>query len=161
MNRFISMVKVLWRNLEEAVCVTVFLSMTVLGFANVLVRNLTSYSLASTQELVINGLVLLTIFGAASAAKYGQHLAVTVVYDSIPRSIKRFFVVISTLLICIALLLCSRFTYQLLCNQYESGVVSSSLQIPQWYYTLFLPLGFLLIMIRQVELSIFEIKKMR
>jgi len=50
--------KSIWQYLEETVCVAVFLCMTLLGFVNVMVRNLTSYSLASTQELVINGMVL-------------------------------------------------------------------------------------------------------
>ncbi|WP_110656540.1 TRAP transporter small permease [Salinicola halimionae] len=149
----------LWRHLEEAVCGTVFLLMTLLGFINVMVRNLSNYSLASTQELVINGMVLLTVFGAAIAAKKGQHLAVTVLYDIAPRSCKRVLVLLSTLLIIFTLVLCTVFTVNLLDNQYSSGVVSSALQIPQWYYTLIVPLGFVMLMIRQIELAVAEIKK--
>ncbi|OHY98261.1 hypothetical protein BC443_04135 [Salinicola sp. MIT1003] len=149
----------LWRHFEEAICGVVFLSMTLLGFINVVVRNLSNYSLASTQELVINGMVLLTIFGAAIAAKKGQHLAVTVLYDIAPRSFKRALVLLSTLLVILTLTLCTVFTVNLLTNQYSSGVVSSALQIPQWYYTLIVPLGFVMLMIRQIELAIAEIKK--
>lgn len=149
----------LWRHLEEVICGAVFLSMTLLGFINVVVRNLSNYSLASTQELVINGMVLLTVFGAAIAAKKGQHLAVTVLYDIAPRSFKRVLVLLSTLLIIFTLVLCTVFTVNLLANQYSSGVVSSALQIPQWYYTLIVPLGFVMLMIRQIELAIAEIMR--
>ena len=104
-------------------------------------------------------MVLLTIFGAAIAAKKGQHLAVTVLYDIAPRSFKRALVLLSTLLVILTLTLCTVFTVNLLTNQYSSGVVSSALQIPQWYYTLIVPLGFVMLMIRQIELAIAEIKK--
>lgn len=152
--------KILWRHFEEVICGVVFLCMTLLGFVNVVVRNLTNFSMASSQELVINGMVLLTVFGAAIAAKHGHHLAVTVLYDSVPRSFKRVLVVISTLLIIITLLLCSKFTYNLLANQYASGVVSSALQIPQWYYTLIVPFGFVILLIRQIELAVAEFKQL-
>ncbi|KAA0019576.1 TRAP transporter small permease [Salinicola corii] len=148
-----------WRHLEEVICGCVFLCMTLLGFINVAVRNLTNYSLASTQELIINGMVLLTVFGAAIAAKKGQHLAVTVFYDLVPASFKRALVVLSTLLIIATLALCTLFTVTLLSHQFTSGVVSSALQIPQWYYTLIVPLGFLMLMIRQLELAIAEFRR--
>ena len=55
-------------NLEAYICAVLFLSMTAVGFANVVVRYLTSYSFAATQELLLSGFLLLTIFGAALAA---------------------------------------------------------------------------------------------
>lgn len=154
------MIKVIWKYFEEAICGVVFLCMTFLGFVNVVARNFTNFSLASTQELVINGMVILTVFGAAIAARNGHHLAVTVLYDSVPRKFRRMLVVISTLLIVVTLVLCSCFTYDLLANQYASGVVSSALQIPQWCYTLILPLGFVVLLIRQTELAVHEFKKL-
>ncbi|WNL41983.1 TRAP transporter small permease subunit [Halomonas sp. PAMB 3264] len=152
--------KLLWRHFEEVICVVVFLCMTFLGFVNVVVRNLTNFSMASSQELVVNGMVLLTVFGGAIAARHGQHLAVTVLYDSVPRYLKKALVILSTLLIMTTLLLCSRFTYSLLVNQYGSGVVSSALQVPQWYYTLIVPFGFLMLLIRQIELAVVEFRQL-
>ncbi|WP_110691028.1 TRAP transporter small permease [Salinicola endophyticus] len=148
-----------WHHFEEVICGCVFLGMTLLGFINVVVRNLTNYSLASTQELIINGMVLLTVFGAAIAAKRGQHLAVTVLYDIAPARFKRVLVVVSTLLVLVTLVLCTLFTVTLLGHQYTSGVVSSALQVPQWYYTLIVPLGFVMLMIRQLELAIAELRR--
>ncbi|SDO12350.1 TRAP transporter small permease [Vreelandella arcis] len=154
------MTKILWRHFEEVICGIVFLCMTLLGFVNVVVRTLTNFSLASTQELVINGMVVLTVFGAAIAAKHGQHLAVTVLYENVPRAFKRTLVLISTLLVIVTLVLCSWFTYNLLANQYDSGVVSSALQIPQWHYTLIVPFGFVMLLIRQIELAVVEFQQL-
>ncbi|MDV6317991.1 TRAP transporter small permease [Chromohalobacter sp. HP20-39] len=154
------MIKILLRHFEEVICGIVFLCMTLLGFANVVARNLTNFSLASTQELIIHGLVVLTVFGAAIAAKHGQHLAVTVLYDNVPRAFKRALVVVSISLVVVTLMLCCFFTYKLLMHQYASGVVSSALQIPKWYYTLVIPFGFVMLLIRQVELAVVEFQQL-
>ena len=66
---------------EKIICAVIFLGMTAVGFANVVVRYLTHYSLASTEELLTNGFLLLTVFGAAIAARRGEHLAVTLLVD--------------------------------------------------------------------------------
>src|SRR3546814_9829125 len=83
------------RYAEKILCAAIFLAMTVVGFANVVVRYLTSWSLASTEELLTNGFLLLTIFGAAIAARNGEHLAVTLVYDYAPRPIRKAILVLS------------------------------------------------------------------
>jgi len=155
------MTKLFWQNFEEVICGVVFLCMTLLGFVNVVVRNLTNFSLATTQELLINGFVVLTVFGSAVAAKHGQHLAVTSLYDSVPRAFKIFLVLVSTLLIVLTVALCGWFTYKMLAYQYASGIVSSGLQIPQWHYTVIVPFGFVMLMIRQLELAAAEFQQLR
>ena len=40
------------RDAEKIVCAVILLAMTLLGFANVVVRYLTNYSLAATEELL-------------------------------------------------------------------------------------------------------------
>ena len=70
---------------EKIVCAVLFLGMTLIGFINVVVRYATHYSFAASEELLTNGFLLLTVFGAAIAARRGQHLAVTIVQDFLPR----------------------------------------------------------------------------
>ena len=60
---------------EKIVCAVLFLGMTLIGFINVVVRYATHYSFAASEELLTNGFLLLTVFGAAIAARRGQHLA--------------------------------------------------------------------------------------
>ncbi len=138
-------------NFESYVCAALFLSMTAVGFANVVVRYLTSYSFAATQEFLLAGFLLLTIFGAALAARRGQHLAVTFFADltgtRVDRWVRVFAAVISTAL----LLLAAWFCLDLVRNQIASGVTSAGLQVPAWYYSVGLPLGFVLIALRTVE----------
>lgn len=139
------------REFEKIVCVAVFSAMTVLGFANVVVRYLTSYSLAASEELLTNGFLLLTVFGAAIAARRGEHLAVTLVYDLAPPLLRRLILVLAAALSALLLALSTWFSWQLVLNQVDSGMRSYALQLPAWYYTVALPFGFALLLVRYLQ----------
>ena len=136
---------------EKIICAVIFLGMTALGFANVVVRYLTSYSFAATQELLLDGFLLITVFGAAIAARRGEHLAVTLFTDMLPVGGRRMAVAFSAALSILLLALSAWFTLQLVQDQYRSGVTSSGMQIPEWYVSVGLPVGFLLIAFRLLQ----------
>ena len=141
---------------EKIICAAIFLAMTGLGFVNVVVRYLTSYSFAATQELLLDGFLLITVFGAAIAARRGEHLAVTLVTDLLPAAGRRVAVAISATLSVLLLALSAWYTLGLVQNQYESGVTSSGMQIPEWYVSVGLPVGFALIAVRLVQAGFAE-----
>ncbi|MEY8118828.1 TRAP transporter small permease [Falsihalocynthiibacter sp. BN13B15] len=144
--------------LEEYVCSLIFLVMTFIGFANVLVRYLSNYSFAATQEILLNGFLLLTVFGAAIAARRGQHLAVTLFADMLPTALQPFVRWFSVSLGVLLLALSAWYCGEMVINQRASGIVSAGLQVPSWYYSLALPLGFLMIAVRLVQGAIIEHK---
>lgn len=137
--------------LEEYICGIIFLVMTVIGFANVLVRYLSNYSFAATQEILLNGFLLLTVFGAAIAARRGEHLAVSVFADMLPSRlqplVRWFAVCLSVMLLVLSAWYCA----EMVVNQRASGITSAGLQVPSWYYSLALPLGFVMIALRLVQ----------
>lgn len=139
------------RNAEMVACAIIFLAMTTLGFVNVVVRYTTSYSLAASEELLTNGFLLLTIFGAAVAARRGEHLAVTLFYELLPRSLRKLALLLSGGLSLLLLLLSAWFCFELVQNQLSSGIRSYALQVPAWYYSIAVPFGFLLIAIRLAQ----------
>lgn len=145
-------------NFEAYVCALLFIAMTLIGFSNVVVRYLTSYSFAATQEFLLNGFLLLTIFGAATAARRGEHLAVTLFTDMLPASLRRAAMVFAMALSIGLLLLTVWFCIELVQNQRASGVVSSGMQIPGWYYSAGLPLAFLLVALRTLQRGILELR---
>ncbi|MEY8096878.1 TRAP transporter small permease [Falsihalocynthiibacter sp. S25ZX9] len=145
--------------LEEYVCSLIFLVMTFIGFANVLVRYLSNYSFAATQEILLNGFLLLTVFGAAIAARRGQHLAVTLFADMLPTALQPFVRWFSVFLGVLLLALSAWYCGEMVINQRASGIVSAGLQVPSWYYSLALPLGFLMIAVRLVQGAILEQKE--
>lgn len=139
------------REAEKIICAVLFLSMTFLGFANVVVRYGTNYSLAVTEELLTNGFLLLTVFGAAVAARRGEHLAVTLVHDLLPPVLQRMVFLLSLVLSLGLLALSAWFSWQSVANLISNGMRSYGLGIPAWYYQIAVPFGFGLILIRYLE----------
>ncbi|CAN5780705.1 hypothetical protein BH23PSE1_BH23PSE1_03590 [soil metagenome] len=136
---------------EKLLCALVFAAMTAVGFANVLVRYLTNRSFAATEELLVNGFLLLTVLGAAVAARRGEHLAVTLLFDALPRRGRVMLLWLSTALAAVLLVLSAWFTFDLAAHQMRTGTLSYALRLPAWYYTVGLPFGFLLVLARTIQ----------
>ena len=149
------------RDAEKIICASIFLAMTLLGFANVVVRYASNYSLAASEELLTNGFLLLTIFGAAIAARTGDHLAVTLVYEAVPRAIRKLMLLFATALSVVLLAASAWFTWELLTNQISSGIRSYALQIPAWYYSVALPFAFALVIVRYIQHALGEWNDLR
>ncbi len=136
---------------EKIACAVLLLAMTALGFGNILVRYGTHYSFAASEELLTSGFVLLTIFGAAIAARRGEHLAVELVGNLLPRPARRVLFWLTTLLALALLASSAWFCWRLVLNQYATGTRSYGLGVPMWWYTVATPLGFALILIRYLQ----------
>lgn len=148
------MIRFVLRDFEKIVCAVLFIAMTGLGFTNVVVRYGTNYSFAATEELLVNGFLLLTVFGAAIAARRGEHLAVTIVHDLLPRAL---WVPVFALSICLAvalLVLSAWFSWDAMMNIRRAGMQSYGLGLPAWYYQAGLPFGFALITLRYLQHAI-------
>jgi TRAP-type C4-dicarboxylate transport system permease small subunit len=142
------------REFEKLVCAGLFLGMTLLGFANVVVRYGTNLSLAATEELLTNGFLLLTVFGAAVAARRGEHLAVTLAQEALPPRLARAVFWLSVLLSVALLAASAWFSWESLRNLLDNGMRSYALGIPAWYYQAALPFGFALVILRYLQHAI-------
>lgn len=142
------------RDAEKIICAILFMGMTLLGFANVVVRYGTNLSLAATEELLTNGFLLLTVFGAALAARRGEHLAVTLVHDMLPRTLWVPVFLLSVALSLGLLAMSAWFSWESLTNLYGNRMRSYALGIPAWYYQAAVPFGFALIILRYLQHSI-------
>ena len=153
------MLSFLSREAERLICAVLFLGMTLLGFANVVVRYATNYSLASSEELLTNGFLLLTVFGAAIAARQGQHLAVTAVVSMLPRRAGQAVVMLSVVLSVGLLIASAWLAWGAVAVLYRNGLTSYALRIPMWYYQAAVPFAFLLIAWRFVQHAIEELRQ--
>ena len=139
------------REAEKIICAVIFLTMTFLGFANVVVRYGTHYSFAATEELLTNGFLLLTVFGAAIAARRGEHLAVGLIYDLLPKPMRRVVFAMSVLASTLLLTLSAWYSWQAMTNMMSNGMRSYGLGLPAWYYQAAVPFGFALVLIRYLQ----------
>jgi TRAP-type C4-dicarboxylate transport system permease small subunit len=147
------MIRLILRDFEKIICAVLFLGMTGLGFVNVVIRYGTNMSFAATEELLINGFLLLTVFGAAIAARRGEHLAVTMVHDLLPRPLWLPVFLISVALSVSLLAFSAWFSWEAMMNIRRVGMRSYALGLPAWYYQAALPFGFALIILRYLQHS--------
>ncbi len=116
--------------------------------ANVVVRYFTDFSFAFTEEFSIALMVILTFVGSAAAFAAGRHVRITFLVERLPRRLR---------LACEALAQAATvglFTAltvlgaQMAFDEYRFEVTSPGLGLPQWWYSVWLPLLALLIAVR-------------
>lgn len=155
------MQKIRWvvAHFEEMLAATLLLAMATLAFANVLTRYVFEYPLAFTEELEVNALVWLTLFGTASAFRRRRHLRMLFFQDKFSKKAKR---IVNTV---IAMIGAGLFTtlgylgYKQILDERFLEITSESLNFPQWLYTVCIPVGCALIVFRIIEAAIAEMRE--
>ncbi len=119
--------------------------------ANVLVRHFTSFSFAFTEEISVALLVIMTLVGASHAFATEHHIAITffVGKKAKMRALSKRFAAAASL---IMFGLLTYFGTQMAWDDYRFEVTSPSLGIPQWIYTVWLPLLSALIVARLIAI---------
>jgi len=120
----------------------------ILTFANVLVRYFSNISFAFTEEFSIFLLVFLTLVGASSAFAKNKQIEITLLVEQLPafaqRIIRGMVWVANLLMFGLLLWFGTWFAF----DDFRFDVTSSSLGLPQWWYSIWLPLLSLAIFLR-------------
>jgi len=119
-------------SLEGAIGAGLMALLCLITFANVVTRYLTNVSLAFTEEFSVTLMVILALVGAAAAFAKGQHLRMGFAADKLPP-------VPRLRLEALVLLLVAWYGAKLTWDEYSFEVSSSGLGVPQWLYTVWLP----------------------
>ncbi len=155
------MSKLRWftEHFEELLGASLLCCMACLAFANVVTRYIFQYPLAFTEELEVNALVWLTLFGTASAFRRKKHLRMLFFQDKMPEDFRRWLnVIINVLAICLFGVL-GYLGYMQLIDEKFLEITSESLNLPQWIYTTCIPIGCALIIMRITEATYNEVKE--
>ena len=126
-------------SIEGALGAGLMALMCLITFANVVTRYLTNVSLAFTEEFSVALMVVLALVGAAAAFAKGQHLRMGFAADKLP-PVPRLWLEALVLLLGLALFgLLAWYGARLAWDEFQFEVSSSGLGIPQWLYTMWLP----------------------
>jgi TRAP-type C4-dicarboxylate transport system permease small subunit len=132
-------------SIERNVAAVAMLLLVVITLANVLTRYFTDESLAWTEELSIFLMVILTLAGTASAAQKDAHLRIEAIYEAgselRQRRLRRAVAWITALFFVFLAAIFSRFVY----DEIHFGETSMGLDVPRWWYSIWIPLLCLLI----------------
>jgi len=124
-------------------------ALCVLTKVNVLVRYFTDLSLAFTEEVSVVLMVIMTLVGASHAFGSRHHIAITYFverYPALRAAAGRLAAGCSLLMFALLAWYGVRMTW----DDYEFEVTTPSLGVPQWWYTIWLPLISVLIVARLI-----------
>jgi len=123
-------------------------------FANVVVRYLTNFSFAFTEEFSIFLMVLVALLGGSSVMAKGGHLKIMFVVDRLLSKRQRVVGAVANALTAIMFLLLTIFGARMAWDEYRFEVTSPGLGLPTWIYTMWLPVLSLAIFGRAVGVMI-------
>ncbi len=109
-----------------------------LTMINVLVRYFTDISFAFTEEISVALLVVMTLVGASHAFATNHHIAITFFVGSSARmrALSQRFAALCSLVMFVLL---GAYGVMMAWDDFAFEVTSPSLGVPQWYYTIWLP----------------------
>jgi len=111
----------------------------IITFANVVVRYLTNFSFAFTEEFSIILMVLVAFLGGSSVMAKGGHLKITFLVDRLSPGRRRAVGLVANALTAVMFLLLAIFGARMAWDEYRFEVTSPGLGIPTWIYTMWMP----------------------
>lgn len=146
------------RVIENVIIAVTFAFITFLAFANVIARYVFSASFSFTSELLVNLAVLLTLVGASAATRNGSHPAFSMLRDGATGVARKIIVALVCLAMIAFLAIFCWLGYDMVVDQASSGRLTPALGVPQWIFSLALPFGALLGVIRTVQILVTELR---
>lgn len=122
-------------------------ALCVLTMANVVVRYFTDISFAFTEEISVGLMVVMTLVGASHAFASNHHIAIAFFVERRPKiraAAHRFAALCSLAMFALLAWYGTSMTW----DDYRFEVTSPSLGVPQWWYSISLPLLSALIVLR-------------
>lgn len=125
--------------IEEALAALAMALICLITFANVVVRYLTDASFAFTEEFSVFLLVVLTLVGAAAAFARDRNIRVTFFTEKLSARAQRGFELLGLALAAVLFALVAWTGMRILGDDWKYGTTSPGIGIPQWIYSLWLP----------------------
>ena len=123
-----------------------------LTMANVLVRYFTSASFAWTEEVSIFLMIVLAMVASSAAVARNRHIRIEYFADAGPESRQRALARFGAALVALLFALIAVLSARVLWDDVQYGETSPGIGVPQWWYSMWLPILSLAIMLRAVGL---------
>ncbi|MBE0625949.1 MAG: TRAP transporter small permease [Burkholderiales bacterium] len=125
--------------IEEFVAAMAMALICLITFANVLVRYLTDESFAFTEEFSVFLMVVLTFVGASAAFAKNSHIRMGFVVRKLPGRIAQYVEIAVMVAAAVLFAIIVWYGIRLLLDDWNFDTTSPGIGIPQWIYTLWLP----------------------
>jgi len=126
--------------IEEFFAALAMALICLITFANVLVRYFTDESFAFTEEFSVFLMVVLTFVGAAAAFAKNSHIRMSFAVDKLPPRIAHYIEIAVMAAAAVLFAIIVWYGSKLLQDDWNFDTTSPGIGIPQWIYTMWLPL---------------------
>jgi TRAP-type transport system small permease protein len=135
-------------SIERVAGAAIMALLCLITFANVVVRYFTNISFAFTEELSVALMVVVALVGTSAAFAGDRHIRLTFLIERQPLAKQRVLEVV-LLACCLGLFaLLAWLSARYVWDEYRFEVMSPGLGVPQWRYTIALPVCAVLICLR-------------
>lgn len=140
--------------IEDWLTVLIMGALALITFANVLVRYFTDASFAWTEEVSVFLMIVLAMVAGSAAVARNRHIRIEFFADSGPlrrqRALARFGAAMVALLFALMAVLSTRLVW----DDFQYGETSPGIGVPQWWYSIWLPIISVAIFLRAVGLML-------
>ena len=138
--------------LEDWLTVIVMATLALITFANVLVRYFTNSSFAWTEEISIFLMIVLALVAGSAAVARNQHIRIEYFAEGGSPQRRRRLAQLGALSVALLFGLIAVLSVRVVWDDYRFGETSPGIGVPQWWYSIWLPVLSALITWRAIGL---------
>lgn len=151
--------KKVFSNIEYYVMSVGLTIMTFITVINVISRKFLGLSMSFLEEITTAMFLLITLLGAAAAAKRGAHLGLSVLTDLLPKKLQKYVVLFTWLTSIVFSVLLLKYGIDMVQSEIRMGITTPSLGWPEAIFGSFIPIGAIFILIRFTQWTFNSIKQ--
>ncbi len=140
-------------NFEQYFLASGLFIMTFITVLNVFSRKVMHLSMSFLEEVTTIMFILISLLGAAVAAKAGSHLGLSVFTDFIPKKYQKYVALITWAAATFFCYFLVKYGFVMVAAEYKMGVTTPSLGWPEWIFGMVIPIGGIFIFIRYTEFT--------
>ena len=150
--------KKFFNSVEDIFCGIVLAAMLLLTFVNVVARYVFDASMPFVEELTRLGLMILSLAGAAVAAKRGAHLGLSVISDLLPAKAQNVLAVAADILGLMFGAVLVWYGYGMVRNEYVNQLKTAGMQWPEWLFGMWVVVGGAVMIIRYIQMEVQRVR---
>ena len=145
--------------IEDWLTVVVMGLLALITFANVLVRYFTNQSFAWTEEFSVFLMIVLSLVAGSASVARNRQIRIEYFADSGSEQRQRALARFGALMVFVLFALIAALSARVVWDDYRFGETSPGIGVPQWWYTIWLPLVSLAIASRALGLFLRQRKQ--
>lgn len=144
--------------IEDWLTVIVMALLALITFANVLVRYFSNQSFAWTEEVSIFLMILLALVAGSAAVARNRHIRIEFFADGGSPRRRRRLALLASATVALLFLLLAVLSARMVWDDFRFGETSPGIGVPQWWYSIWLPVFALAIAGRAVGLFLRQLQ---